>query len=353
MSDGFRESAGDRLRVLRVNPVGNDPRHRQRELALAQLGGAIGMVVPDRPYVAEWSRREVEPHLPYWPCRLYNAGSIPLHLWGLRGMRRAVKAFDPQILDVHEEPSVPAAGQAALVARGRPLVLHADQNIARRYPLPIVAVRKWTFERTAAVYASSTEAVDVLRRWGFRGITEVIPYGIEDEFFDARPHGDRIGFVGRFVEAKGILDLLPLGSRLLCIGDGPLAPVVRQAGAEVRRAATAGELRAALEEMAVLAMPSLTTPSWKEQFGRTAAEAMAAGVPVVAYASGAIPEVLGQCGVLVPEGDAPALLAAIEAVLAAPGDMAVRARQRAKEQFVWGVVAQRTIELYGRVLEAG
>jgi glycosyltransferase involved in cell wall biosynthesis len=40
-------------------------------------------------------------------------------------------------------------------------------------------------------------------------------------------------------------------------------------------------------------LASLPTPSWEEQFGMVLAEAMASGVPIIASASGAIPEVLG------------------------------------------------------------
>src|SRR5260221_14335510 len=56
-----------------------------------------------------------------------------------------------------------------------------------------------------------------------------------------------------------------------------------------------------------LVLRSLTTPVWKEQFGRVLTEAMACGVPVVGSSSGAIPEVIGEAGLIFPEGDAAAL----------------------------------------------
>jgi glycosyltransferase involved in cell wall biosynthesis len=81
------------------------------------------------------------------------------------------------------------------------------------------------------------------------------------------------------------------------------------AGAEVRftgsvDAAQLAQLRAAAS-MAIV--PSRTA----ETFGLAAAEAMAAGVPVVASRVGALPELVGDAGVLVPAGDPTALAAAL------------------------------------------
>ena len=54
----------------------------------------------------------------------------------------------------------------------------------------------------------------------------------------------------------------------------------------------------------MLALPSRTTPTWTEQFGRVIIEALASGRPVVAYDSGEIPWVAALTGItLVPEGD--------------------------------------------------
>jgi glycosyltransferase involved in cell wall biosynthesis len=59
-----------------------------------------------------------------------------------------------------------------------------------------------------------------------------------------------------------------------------------------------------LNELDVLVLPSLTRSNWKEQFGRVLVEAMACEVPVVGSSSGEIPNVIGDAGLVFPEGDA-------------------------------------------------
>ncbi len=61
----------------------------------------------------------------------------------------------------------------------------------------------------------------------------------------------------------------------------------------------------------VFVLPSRTTPRWKEQFGRVIIEAQACGTPVIGSDSGAIPEVVGKGGWIVPERDPPGLANAL------------------------------------------
>jgi glycosyltransferase involved in cell wall biosynthesis len=81
-----------------------------------------------------------------------------------------------------------------------------------------------------------------------------------------------------------------------------------------------------------LVLPSLTKPLWKEQFGGVLADAMSAGLPIVASDSGAIPQVVGNAGIICPEGDPAALAAAIRSL--ADDDSACQRLQRAgRERF--------------------
>jgi len=91
------------------------------------------------------------------------------------------------------------------------------------------------------------------------------------------------------------------------------------------------------------------TPSLYEGFGLPAAEAMACGAPVVVSDGGALPEVVGDAGVVVPAGDAAALEAAIAALLDDPARrraLGEAAAARARTHFSWDRVA----EIYERVL---
>ena len=93
----------------------------------------------------------------------------------------------------------------------------------------------------------------------------------------------------------------PRPARCAAAGHGPTWPA-----GSVPRFVHDDALAAFYDGLDVLAVPSLTTPTWVEQFGRVAVEAMAAGVPVVASDSGALPDVVAEAGLLVPPGDATA-----------------------------------------------
>jgi glycosyltransferase involved in cell wall biosynthesis len=80
----------------------------------------------------------------------------------------------------------------------------------------------------------------------------------------------------------------------------------------------------------LVVLPSLSTPKWKEQYGRVIQEAQACGRIVIASESGAIPETMDGQGYLVPEGDAPALAERLCALLERPCLASAEAAQSAR-----------------------
>jgi glycosyltransferase involved in cell wall biosynthesis len=156
------------------------------------------------------------------------------------------------------------------------------------------------------------------------------------EAVDAAPKPDWagrpvVGFVGRIEPHKGALDLVRamrgVDAKLVIVGSGAgdYADAVRHEAGE--RAVFAGQVedaRALMSSFTVLAVPSYT-----EAFGTVAAEALAAGTPVVATRGTGIEEYVrpGENGELVMAGDSEALAAAINRVLPRAQSMAAPARE--------------------------
>jgi glycosyltransferase involved in cell wall biosynthesis len=99
-------------------------------------------------------------------------------------------------------------------------------------------------------------------------------------------------------------------------------------------------------------------PSFFEGFGFPASEAMACGLPVIANAAGALPEVVGSdgsAGRLVPPRDPAAMAAAIRDVLAVPGraeQMGRAARARVQRLFQWERAAAELVGVFEETLRA-
>ena len=117
------------------------------------------------------------------------------------------------------------------------------------------------------------------------------------------------------------------GRRLLC-----LEAVPHQAVADY------------LKRLDVFVLPSYSTPLWKEQFGLTLAQAMMAGAACVGSSSGAIPEVIGTAGLVVPERNVDSLAQALEILLLSESireSLRAKARTVALQRFTNASVAAR------------
>jgi glycosyltransferase involved in cell wall biosynthesis len=171
------------------------------------------------------------------------------------------------------------------------------------------------------------------------------------------------GYVGRMVARKGLMDMLdalPLAGpevNLLFVGSGEQQPGLEQRAQELGiqpRVRFLGDqptaaLPAIMSALDVLVLPSRTVPTWKEQFGRVIIEAHACATPVIGSDSGAIPEVIGEAGLVFPEGDARALAAALEQLRASPAEcrrLGELGRQRVEDRFTWQRVAEQMRDIY-------
>ncbi len=303
---------------------------------------------------------------------LANNGDFHLHFY--RGLGARLRDFQPDLVHIDEEPYNLAAWQALFHARRAraKTIAFSWQNLNRRYPPPFAWGERWTLNRLDGLIAGTDSAAEVWRAKGYTGRMAVIAqFGTDGELFrpaETRPERPfTIGYFGRLVEEKGVRLLLDACAaldgdwRLLLLGGGPLRDILearaRQLGISERvnfhAQVPSTEIPYWYHQIDVLALPSLTRANWKEQFGRVLVEAMASGVPVVGSDSGAIPGVIGDGGLVVPEGDRAALTDVLRRLRDDAGlreSLAAQGRARALAEFSHISVADQTLEFYREVL---
>ncbi|RJX34457.1 MAG: glycosyltransferase family 1 protein [Desulfarculus sp.] len=261
-------------------------------------------------------------------------------------------------------PALYTAGQSRLAFRlKRWLETRALFQAAR-----IIAVSRCTAEDLRALYGIAPERIAVIPEAADPGLAPVADpaaraaalarHGLE-------PGAPFFFYLGGLDPRKGLSILL---EALLSWEEAP-PPLLAVAGPlqedqhfpafqrEIERRGL-GERVRLLGFVAEADLPALFSaatafvfPSLYEGFGLPPLEAMACGAPVIAARAAAVPEVVGQAGILVPPGDPAALAAAMAEVLRRPelaAELRAQGLKRAA-QFSWRRAAERTHALYEEV----
>lgn len=157
----------------------------------------------------------------------------------------------------------------------------------------------------------------------------------------------RVLCVAQWIRRKGITELLRAwaagdrtGARLALVGETDPDPDYAD---EVRSLVTDSvEVLGAIDDTALAAQYAradvFALPSTAEGYGIVYAEALSCGLPILACATGPIPDLVGDAALLVPPGDHAALAAALDRLLAdAPlrGRLALHARRRTRDLPTW------------------
>ena len=177
-------------------------------------------------------------------------------------------------------------------------------------------------------------------------------------------------FVGRLVKEKGVMEIYKAfkqiknqkskiknhNVKLKIVGGGYLErKLLRKAKRDGLEKSifiekkSYQEMPKVYQEADLLIVPSKTTKTWEEQYGMVLVEAMASGLPIIAYRSGAIAEVLGDVGLLIDEGDINGLTKAIVNLINNK-DLRIKlgsmGRKRAEKEFDREKIGKKIEEIY-------
>lgn len=214
----------------------------------------------------------------------------------------------------------------------RPLVVHRRVDFAPS--------GGWKYRRPDAYIAVSEAVAAILKSVGVEEV-RVVHDGV-DPLSPLPPalDGATVLAVGACVAHKGH-NVLAEAAQILSgvdigvAGEGPLRyPGLRHLG---QRSDVAALLAAA---------DVFVHPSLEEGLGQAVIEAMLAGVPVVVSDAGGLPELVGDCGIIVRKGDAAALAQGIARALAGDHPPIARAQERARTAFSVSKMVEGTLRVY-------
>jgi glycosyltransferase involved in cell wall biosynthesis len=295
------------------------------------------------------------------------------------------------------EQGAKSLGYAQLITLNRWLKLGANcffftwWNLPYQLKFPVSWLETYNLRHTAGLVAGNQDGADILRDRGYLGPVRVMPQlGVDESLFQpqAQPqlvqelgittHDFVVGFVGRFVPEKGLMTLAQALARLgdqpwkwLLLGRGPLQNQL-QAWAEENgiddrliwvESVAHDQVYRYINLLNVLVLPSettyqfktLTAVGWKEQFGHVLIEAMACKVPVIGSDSGEIPHVIGEAGLVFPEGNVIALRDCLQRLIDRPQlaqGLGERGYKRAMEQYTNRALAKNLLDFYRSVRNA-
>ncbi len=300
-----------------------------------------------------------------------------------------MREFRPQIIQV--EQGAKSLAYAQMITLNQFLGLKAKNlfftwwNLPYTLKFPVLQLENYNLRHTDGAIVGNQDGAEVLRQRGYHKALRVMPQlGVDERLFQPQsqpklraqlglqPADFVVGFVGRFVEEKGLLTLIKalvnLNDRpwkLLLLGRGALKETLleqaKQAGVRDRliwvESVPHADVFRYINVMNALVLPSETAPQfktltssgWKEQFGHVLIEAMACQVPVIGSDSGEIPNVIGKAGLVFPEGNVAALSDRLTQLIDQPDyarDMGQRGYQRAIAHYTNHALAKELLSFY-------
>jgi L-malate glycosyltransferase len=293
----------------------------------------------------EDAKFEVEPLPVFWPG-YENRGFYT------KGLIKAIKKEQPDVIICMEEPCSLFALQVTIavkLARSTSKVLfyswyNLDPHIFYSYKPKFLYdwIIKYTLMHTDGVLCANNEALEFYSNRIGEKATKLY-FGVNLQLFrqaDSTRKSNlqkgifRIGYIGRMMEMKNIETLIDAVAslrhkhniQLRLLGNGDYKPFlkdyVKQKGVEdiveFSEAVPGDKVGAYMRELDIQVLPSKSTKFWQEQYGRVLIEAMAAGVPSIGSSSGAIPEVIGDAGLIFEEQNSKDLSEKIEKLIVNP-----------------------------------
>jgi L-malate glycosyltransferase len=301
-----------------------------------------------------------------------------------------LQKFRPQIIQV--EQGTKSLAYAQLIFLNNLLKLKAKNilftwwNLPYELKWPVSLLENCNLQHTDGIIAGNLDGANILRQRGYKSAIAVMPQlGVDETLFyptakntnllrefGIEPTDFVVGYVGRFVEEKGLLTLAKalagltkLPWKWLLVGQGKLRSQLAEKSIEWGigdriiwvESVSHEDIPPYINLMNCLVLPSqtsykfqtLTAVGWKEQFGHVLIEAMACKIPVIGSDCGEIPHVIGDAGLIFPEGNADALRECLQQLIERSDlvtDLGQRGYNRVMKNYTNKALAEQLLDFY-------
>lgn len=352
------------IRLLVISPPCHQPVNRAiyRELAMKH-GIRLHLVVPKRLFVgSQWRETPCGEESPPYELSMLEIAGTHGRLQRMHGLEELAAKWKPTHVLVDNDPATLMTRQAAKACPGAEVWALTAENLTPRYlrdfltgvksrspsriagPMLTWLMRRLVHPLVDRVFTLSSDGTRVMEKMGCQATQ--IPLGFDPALFYIQPVEKvaatraklgltqrTVGYFGRLTPEKGLHLLLEALAQLQDLQWSFLVDHFSDYQTDYTR-----ELQAKIETLGlrsrvvyfdakhdempdymnaadIVVLPSLSTPKWKEQYGRVLPEAMACGKVVVGSDSGAIPELVSAYGHIFSEGNVNALAATLRDLL--------------------------------------
>ena len=350
--------------ILVISPPSFVDVNRAVYRELAREGWSLEIVIPEQAAYANGlrspdARAADDPPLHY---RRWTSGNFRLRTFhGLVGL---IEKRRPRIIYIDGDPASLLTVHAGLWSRGRgvAVVCQTCDNLSRtlkasfdrsgiRGLLSAAVIRALAFAagpNVTHVFSINNDGIRVFSELGFRDRVSRIPLGFDPSLFHQNQEmRDRmreqlglrhitVAFFGMLRRAKGVHLLIDALEGLMDYKwqflldrfDAYRDPYAEFIGGLLSHSPVGGrvlffdathkQMPRYMNAADIVVLPSISTPTIKEQYGRAVSEAMACGRMVIVSENGALPELVAEAGLVVPESDVSSLREALRRAIEDP-----------------------------------
>lgn len=314
----------------------------------------------------------------------FKSGNEVLYGYNFIDLIKLLKKFQPDLIQVEQGDNAFSYFQliilSKLFCRKTKFIFFTWVNWKNKWSLKYKLfwrfVEKFNLKNSSGAIVGNHDAQTILRDKNFlKPIEILLQLGVDQRyFFPAKKIKNKrifkIGFMGRLIKEKGLLDLLEAffflknsfpDWKLVFVGTGKdkgsLINFIDEnkldSEVEILDPVKHEEVGKVLKGFDIFVLPSYNIPEWKEQFGHVLIEAMACKIPVLGSTGGEIPNVIADAGLIFKQKNIQDLTCKLNLLMKNKNlreELALKGYNRFKNNFSYEIIANRTYNFWREIL---